>query len=48
MEKDEHISRVEYEALKAENAELNQKLDYFMGQLRCKFGEAVKSPSKKD
>lgn len=35
-EKDEHISisRAEYEALKAENVELNQKLDYLMGQLR--------------
>ena len=28
------ISRAEYEALKAENAELNQKLDFLMGQLR--------------
>ena len=35
-ESEEHISisRAEYEALKAENAELNQKLDYLMGQLR--------------
>ena len=28
------VSRAEYEALKAENAELNQKLDFLMGQLR--------------
>lgn len=28
------IPRAEYEALKAENNELNQKLDYLMGQLR--------------
>ena len=28
------ISREEYDALLAENAELNKKLDYLMGQLR--------------
>lgn len=28
------ISRAEYDALKRENAELNQKLDFLMGQLR--------------
>ena len=36
MGKDERsfISREEYDALLAENAELNKKLDYLMGQLR--------------
>ncbi len=28
------VSRAEYDALKRENAELNQKLDFLMGQLR--------------
>ena len=30
------VSRAEYDALKRENAELNQKLDFLMGQLRLR------------
>ena len=53
--KDEHISasRAEYEALltaQKENAELNQKLDYLMGQLRLMkkevFGASFEQATK--
>ena len=41
------ISRAEYEALKAENAELNQKLDFLMGQLRLMKKKAFGTSSEK-
>ncbi len=41
------ISRAEYEALKAENAELNQKLDFLMGQLRLMKKKVFGTSSEK-
>ena len=40
------VSRAEYEALKAENAELNQKLDFLMGQLRLAKKKAFGASSE--
>lgn len=41
------ISRAEYEALKAENAELTQKLDFLMGQLRLMKKKVFGTSSEK-